>query len=163
MKALILGFLLFCTLLSACHYSSSSAFILWLCPSGEPRINLELAKATNQWVFSVHDPGWGNAVEYYHLLLPLIPAKRHTFSSSDLLLKSIRDQSTDLPSLTGGTLIVDLKRKEAIVSIETDKGPFQGNGTYPLSISPRDIPSTDSPLTLSDLRIRCQPAQQSNS
>ena len=120
--------------LAGCYYNASRASVSKVCPGGVQRINLELAKATNEWRFSAHAGGFGNIVEHYHFLIPSVPAQRRTYGIAELKLEDARSLTKDIPPLAAGEIVLDPQKNEAVVSITTaGGGAFPGNGTYPLS------------------------------
>ena len=143
-----------CVALAGCSYSPSDAFINWVCPGGMPRIDLELNKATDDWVFNPHGFVYSNVVDYYHFVIPSIPATRQTYGFQEVSLETFHSRTKNIGALSSGNIVIDPRIKEIVVSLSTATGDFPGNGTYKLS--PHDLPTSGSPLTHVDLQPRCR-------
>jgi hypothetical protein len=135
--------------LAGCSYHTSSASISKVCPGGVQRINLELTKATDKWVFNAHAGAYGNIVENYHFIIPTIPAERRAFGVQEFKLENAVSLTKDIPPIDAGEIVIDPQKKEAMVSIKTiGGGDFPGNGKYPLSYFSFDGSDFPKPETL---------------
>src|SRR5436305_1669817 len=103
-----------------------------------------------------HGPSYGNIVEYYHFVIPSIPGARQTYGLHEISLVSFSSRPKDIATFSSGNIVIDPQKKETVVSIRTATGDFPGNGTYPLSLSPHDLPSSNLPFTKDDLHARCR-------
>jgi hypothetical protein len=86
-------------LLAGCSYSPSDAFINFVCPGGVPRIDLEVHKATDDWVFNPHGFVYMNVVEYYHFVIPSFPATKQTYSFHEVSLETFDSRTKKYRSI----------------------------------------------------------------
>ncbi len=95
--------------------------------------NLNISKPTDKLVMG--HSGLNYVVLFYSIRLAAKPEGQTIYPFSMVTLE--RDKHSEpVPDIVSGTILIDLAKRTAVVSLMTRDGEFKGNGTYPFTCIP---------------------------
>lgn len=95
--------------------------------------NLNISKPTDKLVMG--HSGLNYVVLFYSIRLAAKPEGQTIYSFSMVTLE--RDKHSEpVPDFVSGTILIDLAKCTAVVSLIIRDGEFKGNGTYPFTCIP---------------------------
>jgi hypothetical protein len=121
-------------LLAGCVSASSERFASLECncqTSDTPRFRVFVQDRAESWSCSGHG-AFHKVVSQYEITLPSEPGGDVTYLAAQLTVARMTGGEPRPLPLTAGTLILDLKGKKVVVSLQTPVGPAPFNGTFPL-------------------------------
>lgn len=109
------------------------ASIECVCRAGvSPVYQVSLHAPTGNWALTGHGVGLYRETAVLSIQLPDMPATQARYDAAQV---SVVDQSpypSVVLAVTGGHVLIDQKKGDVTVSLQTPDGPFWANGVYPM-------------------------------
>ena len=121
-------------LLGGCNPEKNHAFLshVYNCNGTEDFYSFSVFKPTNELIFC-HSPLPCYNTLHFSFHLSSAPKGETIYPVANL---TPHGGNTAIPELVSGAILVNLRTREAEVSLKTRQGDFIGNGKYPFTCSP---------------------------